>query len=113
MKFYDGGTEPDYREKDGGAEVSEARCEGYGAPGEPRTVPRYRIWYAHQVDSEATFEHEVPDPATGNLILEAIYRLALHQFGNNMIPDYANTGGIIYLDEDGEWVDYDEEDADA
>ena len=36
--------------------------------------------------------------------------VALYQFDNHMIPDYCNTGGVLYLDEDGEWVDYDAED---
>lgn len=66
---------------------------------------KFKIWYVHQMPSEA-FEREVADPATGQQILDIIYELALFQFANNMIPDYANTGGVVYLDEDGDWSDY-------
>lgn len=72
------------------------------------TPTQFKIWYIHQVPSEP-FERDVPDAATGQLILDTIYALALFQFEHNMIPDYANTGGVVYLDEDGEWSDYDAE----
>ena len=70
---------------------------------------KFKIWYTHQVPGQA-FEREVSDPAVGLQILDAIYDLALFQFSHNMIPDYANAGGVVYLDEDGDWVDYDPED---
>ena len=71
---------------------------------------KFRIWYVHQVGGGEAFERNVPDPETGQLILDAIYDLMLKMFDDRMIPDYCNTGGIVYLDEDGDWVDYHAED---
>lgn len=70
---------------------------------------KFKIWYNHQVPGPG-YEQEVPNPEIGQAILDAIYQVALYQFTNRMIPDYANAGGIVYLDEDGEWVDYHPED---
>lgn len=74
-----------------------------------QTPTEFRVWYTHQVPGK-TWEQPVPDPATGQAILDAIYSVALFQFENNMIPDYANAGGVTYLDEDGNWYEYDPED---
>lgn len=60
-------------------------------------MTQFKIWYTHHQIPGPRYEAEVPDAATGRLILEHL-------------PDYCNTGGIVYLDEDGEWVDYDEDD---
>lgn len=78
------------------------------SPNELEFAPtKFKIWYIHQVPGKP-FECEVPDAKTGQLILDTIYDLALFQFENHMIPDYANSGGIVFLDEDGDWVDYEE-----
>lgn len=69
---------------------------------------KFKLWYSHQVPGPS-YEQEVPDAKTGQAILDAIYQVALYQFNNKMIPDYCNAGGIVYLDEDGEWSDYDPE----
>lgn len=79
----------------------------------PEFVPtRFKIWYCHQVPSKS-YEREVSDPAVGQLILDNIYEVILFAFDNRMIPDYDNAGGIVYLDEDGEWTDYDPEEWEA
>lgn len=70
---------------------------------------KFKIWYTHQVPGPA-YEQEVDTPELGQAILDAIYQVALYQFNNRMIPDYCNTGGVSYLDEDGDWTDYDAED---
>lgn len=69
---------------------------------------KFKIWYNHQISGPA-YEQDVPDPVVGQMILNAIYQVALYQFRNGMIPDYCNTGGIVYLEEDGEWCDFDPE----
>jgi hypothetical protein len=66
---------------------------------------KFKIWYIHQIPGKA-WEREVPDPATGQLILDAIYDVALYQYATGMTPNYANAGGISYLDEEGDWIDY-------
>ncbi|WPH57839.1 hypothetical protein [Mycobacterium phage WXIN] len=70
---------------------------------------QFKIWYTHQVPGPA-YEQEVESPEVGQKILDAIYAVALYQYDNKMIPDYANTGGVIYLDPDGDWIDYHPED---
>lgn len=70
----------------------------------------YKIWYAHQLGAGEAFERVVSSPEEGEKILDAIYDVMLHLFDNFMIPDYANTGGVLYLDDDGEWVDFHPED---
>ena len=72
------------------------------------TPTKFKIWYVHQIPGTA-YEREVPDPQTGALMLDAIYSAMVHAFDHKMIPDYCNTGGIVYKDEDGDWIDYDPE----
>ena len=72
------------------------------------TPTKFKLWYIHQVPGKP-FESEIDDPKVGQLILDTLYQVALYQFDNNMIPDYANAGGINYLDEDGDWCYYDPE----
>lgn len=75
------------------------------------TPTKFRIWYKHQVGTDIPpYTQGVDIPEVGTKILEGIYRAFLHAFDNKMIPDYANTGGVVYLDEDGEWVDWDPDD---
>ena len=73
---------------------------------------KFKIWYCHRVPGPR-FEREVPDPETGRLLLDTIYDLTLHLFNNRMIPDYCSAGGVTYLDEDGDWVDYHPEEWEA
>lgn len=72
------------------------------------TPTEFKIWYIHQIPCQA-FERIVDSPKIGAEILDIIYELALFQFDNGMIPDYANAGGILYMDQDGDWIDYDPE----
>lgn len=70
---------------------------------------KFKIWYVHQIGAPK-FEREVPDAGTGMFVLDTIYLLALFQYANKMIPDYANAGGVVYFDEDEQsWIDYEEE----
>lgn len=71
----------------------------------------FRIYYIHQVPGKP-FVMNVDSPEIGHAILDAIYKLMLLLVDTNHIPDYANTGGVECLDEDGEWVEYEAEDWD-
>ncbi|MBB3752667.1 hypothetical protein FHT44_005179 [Mycolicibacterium sp. BK634] len=73
---------------------------------------KFKLWYQHQVPGPS-FEQEVSDPVIGQKILDTIYDVALYQFHNKMIPDYCNMGGIVYLDEDGDWSDFHPEEWEA
>lgn len=73
---------------------------------------QFRVWYIPQVPMKA-FEVDVPDVKTGRLLLDAIERFSLFEYENQVKPDYADAGGVAYLDEDGDWIDLeDEEDED-
>lgn len=71
--------------------------------------PQYRIWYIHQLGGPS-YERPVHTPEEGFEVLETIYDLMVFLFDERVIPDYANMGGVEYLDEDGDWVDYHPED---
>jgi hypothetical protein len=58
------------------------------------------------------FEYPVPDIATGALLCDALAKYDLFQLEHRVKPDYANVGGIVYLDKDNEWTDVDPEDED-
>ena len=66
---------------------------------------KFRLWYIHQVPGEP-FEQEITNPADGQRILDTISNLMMYLYATKHIPDYANMGGIAYLDEDGDWIDY-------
>lgn len=70
---------------------------------------KFRIYYIHQVPGKP-FVIDVPDAETGQAILDVISDLMLNLYETNQIPDYANTGGVEYLDWDGDWAEYDAED---
>ena len=61
------------------------------------TPTKFKIWYVHQIPGKA-YTQEVSSPEDGQMILDAIYQVALYQYENRMIPDYANAGGIVYLE---------------
>jgi hypothetical protein len=72
-----------------------------------------QIFYIPQIPMPA-FTYPVPDRATGELLLDAIYELALFEFEHKVKPDYANVGGVqVFEDNDNpgdpSWYDADEE----
>lgn len=68
-----------------------------------------RVWWIPQVPMPA-FRFAVPDIKTGALLCDALAQYDLFQYENNVKPDYANAGGIEFLDEEGEWSDIDPDD---
>ncbi len=56
------------------------------------------------------FYAEVETLEQGVLLLDVLARYDQFQYENNVKPDYCNAGGIQVLDDDGDWVDwYDDE----
>ncbi len=68
-----------------------------------------RVWWIPQVPMKA-FEIDVESIKEGVKIMDTLAKYDIFQFENNIKPDYANVGGLLIFDSDGEWVDwYDEE----
>ena len=68
-----------------------------------------RVWWVPQVPMKA-FNIDVESLREGVKIMAVLGLYDIFQFENNIKPDYANGGGLIMFDSDGEWVDwYDEE----
>jgi len=67
-----------------------------------------RVWWVPQVPMKA-FHVTVSSLQFGVEVMDALARYDAFQFDNRVKPDYCNAGGIQIFD-DGEWVDwYDEE----
>lgn len=73
-----------------------------------------RIWYAHQVGSGGVFYKPVASPDEAKTALATIYELAVFMYDNNMITDYANSGGLEVYESDGEgdfeWCEWQDDD---
>ncbi|UXE05024.1 hypothetical protein SEA_LTON_51 [Gordonia phage Lton] len=70
-----------------------------------------KIWYIHQVPGKP-YEQTVPDIATGQAILDAVYQVALFGLEHRWWPDFANMGGISRFEDLGDevaWCDVDDD----
>jgi hypothetical protein len=63
-----------------------------------------RVWWIPQVPG-SPFIVEVSTVTEGVLIMDTLARYDMFQFENNIKPDYCNAGGLGMF-EDGEWVDW-------
>lgn len=66
-----------------------------------------RVWYIPQLPSKP-FIFPVPDIDTALIVSDAIVGLSIHEFENNIKPDYSDALGIERF-EDGVWCELDEE----
>lgn len=66
---------------------------------------KLKVWWIPQIPMKA-FEVEVSSIQEGVQIMDVLAGYDAFQFENNVKPDYCNSGGIVVLDEDGEWVDW-------
>ena len=72
---------------------------------------KLRVWWIPQVPCEAFYVY-VKSVTEGVNVMNILAEYDAFQFENKIKPDYANAGGLHVLDEDGEWVDWwDEETA--
>lgn len=63
-----------------------------------------RVWWVPQMPM-ASFNVDVPDLPTANILLETLANYDAFQFENNVKPDYCNAGGLIIFDGE-DWVDW-------
>lgn len=71
-------------------------------------MKRLKIWWIAQVPMKA-FEVEVFTLVEAKLLLNSLALYDQFQLDHNLKPDYANAGGLVYLDK-GEWVDWNSSD---
>lgn len=63
-----------------------------------------KVWWIPQLPMKA-FEVEVPTLTEAVRLLDTLAKYDAFQFENNIKPDYSNAGGVVML-EDGEWIDW-------
>jgi len=63
-----------------------------------------KVWWIPQVPMKA-FEVPVESSKQAKFLLDALAKYDLFQFENKVKPDYANAGGLSVY-QDGEWVDW-------
>lgn len=68
---------------------------------------KFKVWWIPQVPMKA-FEIEVKNLVEAKLLLTALADYDQFQLDNNIKPDYSNMGGLVVW-EDGEWVDWENE----
>jgi len=66
---------------------------------------KLKVWWVPQVPMKS-FEVPVASVAEAAKLLDVLADYDAFQFENNVKPDYCNVGGLLTLDEDGEWVDW-------
>ena len=79
-----------------------------------RQVPKegdLRVWWIPQVPGKQ-FTVPVESPAEGKKLLHVLAFYDIFQFENRIKPDYCNAGGLCVF-EDGEWVDWSDENGDS
>ncbi len=67
----------------------------------------FKVVFVPKLGGGAQFEKEYKTAPEAETALGALahYTLLLHEAG--LMPDYANVGMVMKLDEDGEWVEVD------
>lgn len=70
---------------------------------------KLKVWWKPQIPMKS-FEVEVSSVEEGAKLLRVLADYDAFQFDNRIKPDYCNAGGLVQLDDDGEWTDwYDDE----
>lgn len=73
------------------------------------TQRNLRVWWIPQIPGKP-FHVDVESVREGVKIMDVLADYDQFQFENRIKPDYCNMGGLLMVDDDGEWVDwYDEE----
>ena len=70
-----------------------------------------KVWWIPQIPMKP-FEVPVKRIIDAMLLLNVLADYDIFQFENNIKPDYSNAGGLMIF-EDGEWVDWEDEDGNS
>lgn len=66
---------------------------------------KLKVWWIPQVPGRP-FEVAVASVEEGAKLLDVLADYDAFQFKNRIKPDYCNAGGLVQLDDDGEWTDW-------
>lgn len=64
-----------------------------------------KIWWVPQISGDR-FEVSVKSVTEGVKLLETLATYDMLQYENNISSDYFHIGGLLRLDDDGDWVDW-------
>jgi len=68
---------------------------------------KLKVWWIPQIQMPGKpFEVYVESVTEGARLLNILADYDSFQYQNNIKPDYCNTGGLMMLDDDNEWVDW-------
>ena len=70
-----------------------------------------KVWWKPQVPCES-FEYPVKDIPQAKMLLKALALYDLFQLNHKIKPDYCNAGGLVQF-QDGEWLDWCNDDGDS
>lgn len=70
------------------------------------------VWHIPQVPMNNPFWVSVATPQEGKRVMDILAEYDLYQLANNIKSDYSNASGLCVY-EDGEWVDWLNEDGDG
>lgn len=72
-------------------------------------MEKLRIWWIPQVPMNA-FKVDINSIKEAKNVLHILAEYDKFQFENNIKPDYSNTGGLEYFDEDNkEWSEFEDD----
>jgi len=71
-----------------------------------------RVWWIPQVPMNNQFIVSVSSVAEAKNLLEVLGEYDAYQLTNRIKPDYCNAGGLSVY-EDGEWVDWQDDDGNS
>ena len=69
------------------------------------TVGDMKVWWIPQIPCKA-FEIPVSGPEEAKKLLDVLARYDAFQFEQGVRDYYSNAGGLVVFDEDGDWVDW-------
>lgn len=64
---------------------------------------KLRVWWIPQIPM-SSFYVDVSTVEEGVKIMDVLADYDAFQLENNVKPDYSNAGGLVQLDDDGEWL---------
>ena len=73
------------------------------------TKQNLKVYWIPQVPMKA-FEVPVDSLKEAKKILDTLAYYDIFQYENNIKPDYCNVGGLLFEDENGEWIEWCDED---
>ena len=73
-----------------------------------------RVWWITQMGMDGKpFIREVENVKEGWKLINILADYDLYQLENRIKPDYSNAGGLEYLDDDGEWCEWQDSNGDS